>query len=87
MTTTVAVFAILASAVVVLGGLVALTRALWTAASDLRDFKRVTMENKEAIDANTTAMTELNLKLDGRLDDLEQRMAMVEGKLSAGQNP
>lgn len=70
------VIAILAAAVVVLGGLVAVTRAIWNAAQDLRD-------NKTATVANTRAVAELSTKMDGRITSLETRMTAVEGELSA----
>ena len=68
-------FTILASSVVILGGLVALTRAIWKAAEDVRD-------NKRATQANTVAITELSVKMDGRITSLEARMSQVEGKIN-----
>lgn len=68
------VFAILASAVIVLGGLAALTRAIWKAAQDLRD-------NKTATQANTAAVADLSAKMDGRITSLETRMSDVEKRL------
>ena len=68
------IFAILASAVVVLTGLVAVTRALWKAAQDVRD-------NKAATQANTRAVQELSTKMDGRIGSLETRMTEVEARL------
>lgn len=71
MAATVNVFAILASAVVVLGGLIAVTRALWRVAQDIRDNKRATV-------ANTAALGELSIKMDGRISLLESRVATLE---------
>lgn len=68
----VSVFTILASAVVVLGGLVAVTRALWRVAQDIRD-------NKRATEANTVALGELSTKMDGRITSLEARVTKLEG--------
>jgi len=59
-----AVVAILASAVIVLTGLVAVARGLWKVAIDIRDNKRATEEN-------TTAITDLSTKMDGRITALE----------------
>ena len=69
-----AVFAILASAVIVLGGLVALTRALLRAAFDLRDNRKATVDN-------TTAINELKTVMDGRITSLEARMTAAEARL------
>jgi hypothetical protein len=68
---TAAAFAILASSVIVLTGLAALTRAIWKAAQDIRDNKRATQEN-------TTALGDLSTRMDGRITLLEQRMALIE---------
>jgi hypothetical protein len=65
------VFTILASAVVVMGGLFALSRAIFRAALDLRD-------NKNATIKNTAAIVELSTKMDGRITALEERMTEVE---------
>lgn len=65
------VFAIMAAAVVVLGGLIALTRALWKVAQDIRD-------NKVATVANTRAVEELSTKMDGRITSLEARVSRLE---------
>lgn len=66
-----AIFAILASTVVILGGLIALTRAIWMAAQDIRDNKQATMKNTEAL-------AELTTKMDGRISSLEERVAQLE---------
>ena len=71
MNTTSTVFTILASAIVVLAGLIALTKAIWRAASDLRD-------NKQATVKNTAAITDLSTKMDGRITSLEARVERLE---------
>jgi hypothetical protein len=68
-----AVIAILASAVVVFGGLAAVTRALWRVAQDIRD-------NKQATQENTTAITDLSTKMDGRITALEAWRVRAEGR-------
>jgi hypothetical protein len=68
-----AVLAILASAVIVLGGLVAVTRAIWNVAQDLRDNKQATLRNTEALGNLATQM-------DGRLSNIETRLGRLEGK-------
>ena len=67
------IFAICASAVVVLGGLIAVTRALWKVAQDIRD-------NKVATLANTKAVEDLSTKMDARIVSLEIRVASLEIK-------
>lgn len=66
------VLAVLASAVIVLGGLAAVTRAIWRVAQDLRD-------NKQATQANTQALSNLAKQMDGRLTAIETRLARLEG--------
>lgn len=66
-----AVLAILASAVIVLGGLTALTRAIFRAAVDLRDNKLATTRNTEALD-------KLAAQMDGRLTAIESRLSALE---------
>lgn len=68
-----AVLAILASAVVVLTGLVAVSRGLWKVAQDIRD-------NKRATEANTTALGELSTKMDGRITALEAWRLRAEAR-------
>lgn len=68
------ILAIMASAVVVFGGLWRLTRALWSAAQELRD-------NKAATVKNTEALAELKTVMDGRITSLETRMSDVEKRL------
>jgi hypothetical protein len=63
-----AIFALLASAVIVLGGLIALARSVWNAAQDIRD-------NKTATQANTSALKELRAQIDGRLTAIETWIA------------
>jgi len=65
------IFAICASAVVVLGGLIAVCRALWKVANDIRDAKNATL-------ANTEAIHELSTKMDGRITSLESRVQKLE---------
>ena len=65
------VLTMLASAVIVLGGLVALTRAIWKAAQDIRDNKRATV-------SNTAALADLSQKMDGRITSLEAWRLTVE---------
>ena len=65
--------AILASAVVVLGGLVALVRALLRIRDVLRD-------NIRATETNTEALGELSTKMDGRISALEAWRVRVEGE-------
>ena len=76
MSTAGTVLAILASAVIVLGGLTAVTRAIWKVAQDLRD-------NKNATNANTDALQKLATQMDGRLTAIEQRLASLEVKVHA----
>ena len=71
MTSASAVFAILASAVIVLGGLVALVRAIWKIAQTIRD-------NTRATAVLSGKMTGLTSVVDGRLGDIEKRLAALE---------
>ena len=66
-----AVVAVLASAVIVLTGAVALTRAVWRVAQDLRD-------NRAATLANTRAIDNLAGRMDGRLGTVEERLSALE---------
>jgi hypothetical protein len=66
------VTAILGSSVIVLGGLAALTRAVFRAAVDLRDNKAATTRNTEALD-------NLGKQMDGRLTAIETRLGRLEG--------
>lgn len=66
-----AVVAILASAVIVLGGLVALVRAIWRVAQTLRD-------NTRATSALTGKLEDLTTSIDGRFDRLAERVAALE---------
>jgi predicted thioesterase len=65
------VVAIFASSVIVLTGLVAVTRAIWHIAQDLRD-------NKAATTRNTTALEHLATQMDGRLTSIESRLSRIE---------
>ena len=66
-----AIFAILAAAVIVLGGLVALVRAIWKVAQTLRD-------NIVATRALTARFDKFDPATDARLAALETRMAALE---------
>jgi predicted PurR-regulated permease PerM len=61
------VFAILASAVIVLGGLAALVRAIWKTANIMRD-------NTTATKDLTRRMDDLVTSVDGRFDQLVHRV-------------
>ncbi len=65
------VFAILASGVVVLGGIAALVRAIWRTASTLRDNTNATRKLTERLEEYTKAS-------DGRFDLLSDRLMDVE---------
>lgn len=66
-----AVSAILASAVIVLGGLVALVRAIWRIAQTMRD-------NTQATKALTDKLNTLTASIDGRFDSLVERVTRLE---------
>jgi hypothetical protein len=65
------IFAILASAVIVLGGLAALVRAIWKTATTLRD-------NTSATKALTERLDGLAQSVDGRIDRLAERISELE---------
>lgn len=65
------IFAILASAVIVLGGLAALVRAIWKTATTLRD-------NTTATQKLTERMEGLAKSVDGRIDSLAERVGKLE---------
>lgn len=65
------IFAILASAVIVLGGLAALVRAIWKTATTLRD-------NTTATKALTDRLDGLAQSVDGRIDSLAERLGKLE---------
>ena len=65
------VFAILASAVIVLGGLAALVRAIWKTATTLRDNTTDTRELTEKLEEYTKSS-------DGRFEKLAQRVTDLE---------
>lgn len=67
------VVAVLASAVIVLGGLAALVRAIWKVAQTLRD-------NTQATRHLTGKLDDLTTSIDGRFDSLAERVARLEGK-------
>jgi hypothetical protein len=71
-----AVLAALASAVIVLGGLLAMARSVWKAAQDLRD-------NKQATDRNTRALDSLGTQMDSRLTAIETRLSALESRALA----
>lgn len=71
MSTVAAVVAILASAVIVLGGLVALVRAIWRIAQNLRD-------NTKATQDLTGQLNSLTTSIDGRFDALVDRVTRLE---------
>lgn len=67
------IFAILASAVIVLGGLAALVRAIWKTATTLRD-------NTSATKALTERLNGMAQAVDGRIDRLAERLDKLEAK-------
>lgn len=71
MTSAGAVFAVLASAVIVLSGLVALVRAIWKIAQTLRD-------NTIATRNLTGNLDKLTASIDGRFDALVERVSRLE---------
>lgn len=73
MNSTEAVLAILASAVIVLGGLFAVVRAIWRIAQTLRDNTKATTD----LSAN---LERLAVSIDGRFDALVERVVKLEGR-------
>lgn len=74
------IFAILASAVIVLGGLAALVRAIWKTATTLRDNTTATQKLTERMDGFAQSV-------DGRIDHLAERIDQLTeriGKLERG---
>ncbi len=67
------IFAILASAVIVLGGLAALVRAIWETATTLRD-------NTSATKVLTQKLEGLAQSVDGRIDRLAERLDKLEAR-------
>ena len=65
--------AILASAVIVLGGLFAVVRAIWRIAQTLRDNTKATTD----LSAN---LERLAVSIDGRFDALVERVVKLEGR-------
>jgi len=72
-----AVTAILASAVIVLGGLAALVRAIWNIAQTLRD-------NTKATRSLTDNLDKLTASIDGRFDKLVERVTSLEARVAGG---
>lgn len=70
-------FAIFASAVIVIGGLSALVRAIWRVSTAMRD-------NTLALRSLTTRMDELAVSVDGRFDKLAERVAQLEWEAFGG---
>lgn len=66
------IFAILASAVIVLGGLAALVRAIWKTATTLRDNTQATRELTEKLEEYTKSTDGRFEKLADRVDRLER---------------
>lgn len=75
MTGTGAVMAILASAVIVLTGLVALVRAIWKIAQNLRD-------NTTATNVLTHNLSKLTASIDGRFDALVTQVEGLKAELA-----
>lgn len=73
MNSTEAVLAILASAVIVLGGLFAVVRAIWRIAQTLRD-------NTKATTGLSANLERLAVSIDGRFDALVERVVKLEGR-------
>lgn len=67
----VAILASLGSAVIVLGGLVAVVRAIWRIAQNLRD-------NTKATQDLTIHLEDLTASIDGRFDKLAARVTELE---------
>lgn len=65
------IFAILAAAVVVLGGLVALVRSIWRVAITMRD-------NTTATEDLTEKLNEFIKVVDGRFEKLDVRVSSLE---------
>lgn len=74
------VFAILASAVIVLGGLAALVRAIWKIAVSLRD-------NTVAIRKLTERLEEYTKSSDSRIDRLTERISRIERQQNPDHKP
>ena len=72
------IFAILASAVIVLGGLAALVRAIWKTATTLRDNTTATRDAMAATKALTDRLDGLARSVDGRIDSLAERVGKLE---------
>jgi hypothetical protein len=68
-----AVLAILASSVIVLGGLVGVVRAIWRIAQTLRD-------NTSATKGLSDSFAKLSQSINGRFDALVERVAKLESE-------
>ena len=73
--TTALVATVLASSVVVFGGLWRLTRAIWRVAQDLRD-------NKAATVKNTEALAGLSIDMMSRVTNLESWRQRIENQMN-----
>lgn len=76
------VITIMASAMVVMLGLITLTRAVFKVAIDLKDYKRITEESKAATEENTKALTELRAVMDGRVTRVEEGIVSISERVS-----
>lgn len=75
-----AALTILASAIIVFGGLAALVRAVWRIASTIRD-------NTRAAQNLTKKLEDLTASIDGRFDALAERVARLEGQAGGPPQP
>jgi hypothetical protein len=73
-------FAIFASAVIVIGGLAALVRAIWRVSTAMRD-------NTLAVRSLTTQLNDLAVSVDGRFDKLADRVAKLEWNARQAESP
>lgn len=73
-------FTILASAVVVLGGVVAMVRAIWRAADTVRLSTRATAANTAVNRELSQKIDHLSETIDSRFDTLTERVARLEGR-------
>ena len=81
------VFAILASAVIVLGGLAALVRAIWKTATTLRDNTRATQNLTEKLDEYVKASDGRFEGLNDRVISLEHHIALLREQIQHGGKP
>jgi hypothetical protein len=73
-----AVFTILASAVLVVGGIAALVKAIWKVASKLTDNTRATATLSASMADLGGKLDEFKVTMDGRVGSLESRVAALE---------